>query len=197
MNPVRIIVVTGALSISSGCLFHKTPPKATAPVVIPPAPIAIPSPSTPEPPPVEAQTPVENPIPNATLPPAETPPAPKPSPSPPPSNRPRNAGARPPVTPNPVVPPAPETPAPALGAILSPEDRKRLDAQYFSDLGQANQILKGLNGRPLNAEQRDSVSRAQAFIRQAAQFHDRDLATAAELARRAKVLTLDLANALR
>lgn len=196
MNPVRIIIVTGALTVSSGCLFHRTP-KASAPVVIPPAPVVIPAPSTAEPRPVEAQTPIENPIPNATLPPAETP-QPKPTPVPPPSKRPRNSGTRPvPVPPPPVAPAPPETPAPALGAVLSPEDRRRLDAQYSADLGQANQILSRLNGRALNAEQRDSVSRAQAFIRQAAQFHDRDLPTAAELARRAKVLTQDLAGSLR
>jgi len=34
----------------------------------------------------------------------------------------------------------------------------------------------------LTPEQLDSVSRARAFIRQAAQYHNRDLATAAELA---------------
>jgi membrane-bound ClpP family serine protease len=93
--------------------------------------------------------------------------------------------------------PAAPTPAPALGAILSAEKRKQLDAEYVADLGQANQILGRLTGKTLSAEQRDSVSRAQAFIRQAAQFHNRDLATAAELARRARVLTQDLANALR
>jgi hypothetical protein len=81
--------------------------------------------------------------------------------------------------------------------MLSTEDRKRLDSQYAADLGQADRILRNLNGRALNAEQKDSVSRAQAFIRQANQYHDRDLATAAELARRARVLTQDLASSLR
>jgi hypothetical protein len=95
---------------------------------------------------------------------------------------------------NPAPPPAP---APSLGAILSAEDRRRLDSQYAADLGQADRILRGLNGKALNAEQRDSVSRARAFILQANQYHDRDLATAAELARRARVLTQDLANSLR
>lgn len=81
--------------------------------------------------------------------------------------------------------------------MLSADQRKKLDAEYAADLGQANQILARLSGRTLSAEQRDSMGRAQAFIRQAAQFHDRDLATAAELARRARVLTQDLANALK
>jgi len=96
------------------------------------------------------------------------------------------------------VSPAPApTPAPSLGAILSVEDRRRLDSQYRDDLGQANRILGRLNVKALNAEQRDSFNRAQAFILQANQYHDRDLATAAELARRARVLTQDLANSLR
>ncbi|HXE61960.1 MAG TPA: hypothetical protein VN519_00375 [Bryobacteraceae bacterium] len=198
MNPIRTILVTGALAVSSGCLFHKTPPKATAPVSLPPAPIVIPAPSEPAPPPVVQQTPVQNPLPEATLPPAETPPAPKPNPFPPTNNPPRNTRTRPePAAPNPVAPAPAPTPPPSLGAILSAEDRKRLDSEYISDLGQANRILRTLSGRALNAEQRDSFSRAQAFIRQANQYHDRDLVTAAELARRARVLTQDLANSLR
>ncbi|HVV47304.1 MAG TPA: hypothetical protein VHC72_18970 [Bryobacteraceae bacterium] len=198
MNPLRTIVVTGALAVSSGCLFHKSPPKAVAPVSTPPAPIVIPAPSEPAPPPVLEQGAVLNPLPQTTLPPAEAPPAPKPNPFPPATNPPRNSRTRPePAAPNPVTPAPMPAPAPSLGAILSAEDRRRLDAQYRDDLGQANRILGRLTGKALNAEQRDSVSRAQAFISQANQYHDRDLATAAELARRARVLTQDLASSLR
>lgn len=193
-----MIVVTGALAISSGCLLHKSPPKATAPVSVPPPPIVIPAPSEPAPPPVVEQGAAQNHLPEATLPPAETPQAPKPNPFPPTNNPPRNSRVRPePTAPVPVAPAPPPTPAPSLGAILSTEDRRRLDSQYTADLGQADRILKTLNGRALNAEQKDSVSRAQAFMRQANQYHDRDLATAAELARRARVLTQDLVNSLR
>ena len=198
MNPLRTIVVTGALAVSSGCLFHKSPTKAVAPILLPPAPIVIPAPTEPAPPPVVGHSPVQNPLPEATLPPAEEPPAPKPNPFPPANNPPRNSRTRPePAAPNPVAPAPAPTPAPSLGAILSAEDRRRLDAQYVADRDQANRILRGLNVKALNAEQRDSVSRAEAFIRQANQYHDRDLATAAELARRARVLTQDLASSLR
>ena len=86
---------------------------------------------------------------------------------------------------------------PALGAMLSSNERRNLDAAYQADLTQANQILGRLSGRTLTAEQRDSVGRAKAWIRQAADFHNRDLATAAELARRARVLTQDLASVLK
>ena len=198
MKPIRTIVVTGALAVSSGCLFHKAPVKAVAPISVPPPPIVIPAPSEPAPPPVVEQGAVQNHLPEATLPPAETPPAPKPNPFPPANNPPRNSRVRPePAAPASVAPAPAPTPGPSLGAILSTEDRRRLDSQYATDLGQADRILRTLSGRAMNAEQRDSVSRARAFIQQANQYHDRDLATAAELARRARVLTQDVANSLR
>jgi Fic family protein len=86
-------------------------------------------------------------------------------------------------------------PAPSLGAILSAEQRKSLDADYQADLREANKVLNAIRGHTLTASELDSVSRAREFIAQAAQYHDRDLATAAELARRARVLTQDLAGA--
>jgi membrane-bound ClpP family serine protease len=89
------------------------------------------------------------------------------------------------------------TPTPTLGTILTADQRRQLDAAYQADLRQANTVLTGLKGRNLSQDQNDTVSRAQAFVRQAAQFHDRDLATAAELARRARVLTQNLAGALK
>jgi membrane-bound ClpP family serine protease len=84
-----------------------------------------------------------------------------------------------------------------LGAILTTDQRKQLEAAYQSDLKRTNTTLNGLSGRTLSPQQTDTVNRARAFIRQAAQYHDRDLSTAAELARRARVLTQDLAGALK
>jgi membrane-bound ClpP family serine protease len=84
-----------------------------------------------------------------------------------------------------------------LGVILTADQKKQLDTTYQSDLRQANAVLNGLNGRTLTPGQTDTVSRARAFIRQAAQYHDRDLTTAAELARRARLLTQDLAGTLK
>ena len=80
---------------------------------------------------------------------------------------------------------------------MTPDQRKQLDDAYQSDLRQANSVLSRLSGRVLTPEQNDSVTRARTFIRQAGQYHDRDLATAAELARRARVLTQDLAGTLK
>jgi hypothetical protein len=86
-------------------------------------------------------------------------------------------------------------PTPSLGAILTADQRKELNTEYQADVRQANRVLNSIHGRALTPSQADSVARAQAFITQAAQYHDRDLATAAELARRARVLTQDLADA--
>jgi hypothetical protein len=54
-----------------------------------------------------------------------------------------------------------------------------------------------LSKKGLTAEQLDSLGRARALLKQSGQYHDRDLTTSAELARRAKVLLQDLAAALR
>ena len=81
--------------------------------------------------------------------------------------------------------------------MLSADQRKQLDTAYQSDLRQANAVLAKIKGRTLSAAQNDTVSRAQTFMKQAAQFHDRDLTSAAEQARRARLLLQDLAGALR
>jgi hypothetical protein len=186
MIAIRITLLCGVMLFSGGCFLSKKPavvvPVASpaAPAAQPPAPAsAAPVPAKPaatqtaQPAPVQAPADAAKPSPFGS--PANATPAPKP------------------LTPAPVKP----VPAPALGAILSVDERKQLDAAYQSDLKQANLVLSKLSGRTLTAEQTDSVSRARAWIRQAAQYHDRDLATAAELARRARVLTQDLAGALK
>ena len=162
---------------STGCFLQKktVAPVPAAPIPVATAPIAPPT-VTPAPQPVSpAPQPVE------TL---------KPSPFPasiPATNPPKPAAA----TPRPVPV------APTLGAILSADQRKQLDTAYQADLAKANTVLNSLNGRALTPAQTDTVNRARASLKQAAEFHDRDLTTAAELARRARVLTQELASALR
>jgi hypothetical protein len=190
MIVIRIILICGVLLFSGGCFLGKKPavvvpvssPTASAPAASVPAKPAATQP-TPAP-----TTPVQaTPSPTPAAPPAD---AAKPSPF-------GGAGNTTPA-PKPITPaPVKTVPAPALGAILTADKRKELDAAYQSDLKQANLVLSKLSGRTLTTEQTDYVSRARAWIRQAAQYHDRDLATAAELARRARVLTQDLAGALK
>ena len=189
MTVIRVSLISGLLLLSGGCWTKKKPviqvPVAPVPAAQTPAPAAsAPAQQVPAPLPEPAAPAVTEPAKPSPFPPAATPPA-----------RPRPTPAAPPVAPS--APPPTPIPAPSLGAILSPELRRKLDAAYQSDLTQANAVLSRLNGRTLTPEQNDTVNRARAFITQAAQYHNRDLTTAAELARRAKVLTQDLARTLR
>jgi hypothetical protein len=178
----RVFFVCGVLLFSAAC--HK---KATVQVPVPVAPTPVPAATAPVTRPAPRVTPT--PAPAAPTPqPAAPPAAPsKPSPFPPASN---STTAPAPVRPAPVTP----VPTPSLGAILTADQRKKLDGTYQSDLQQANTVLNSLKGRTLTPQETDTVNRARAFIRQAAQYHDRDLSTAADLARRARVLTQDLAG---
>jgi translation initiation factor IF-2 len=214
LTVIRVVFVSGVLVLSGGCFLQKKP-AVQIPVAVPPAPVA----STPSAPAPEEPATVQNPpaatvqTPTATPTPAPSAPATdnaKPSPFPPVArpNPPRQAPAS--VTTPPGAAPAPGsgtpgsgtpgsgiTTKPSLGAIMTSDERRQLDAAYLTDLSQANVLLGRLNGKNLTAEQLDSVNRAKAWIRQAGQYHSRDLATAAELARRARVLTQDLTNALK
>jgi hypothetical protein len=183
---LRKIVLCGSLLLSAGC--QKKAAVILRPLIMPTlAPTPVATIQEPESVPDTAPAPIESTI--AINPdPLPAPPTPAPSrPNPRPPSRPV-AVAPEPVAPTPV-------PAPSLGAILSADERKKLDAEYQADLREANKALNSVRGRALNPNQAETVDRASAFITQAAQYHDRDLATAAELARRARVLTQDLAGA--
>jgi hypothetical protein len=184
---VRLTVTCGWLLLFAGC--HKKVALVQPPFVLPtlaPAPAA--TISEPVPVPDTTPPPIESPIAiSPALPAALTPAPARPNPRPP--SRPVA------VVPEPVAPAPIPAPAPALGAILSTDERKKLDAEYQADLHQVNDALNSIRGRALNPSQQDSVDRARTFVTQAAQYHDRDLAMAAELARRARVLTQDLAGA--
>ncbi len=195
---LRKIILCGSLSfsvsfsvlLSAGC--HKKAVVLQVPFV--PPTVAPETPATiPDPVPVPATTP--SPVPGSVaINPGPLPPPPVTTPTKP-SPFPRRSGPVTPaqVTPEPVAPVP--IPTPSLGAILTADQRKQLDAEYQADLRQTNKVLNSIRNRALTPSQADSVSRARAFITQAAQYHDRDLATAAELARRARVLTQDLAGA--
>lgn len=192
----RFLLIPCIALLSGGCFLQKKPAVAVPAAPVPArAPQATPAPSpasqaapapAPPPPPVTARP---QPVP-ATATPAPSTPTPqsgKPSPFPP-----ATLPATLPATPTPKP-----APAPALGTVLTTDQRTQLNIAYQSDLRQANTVLDGLKGRSLTKDQNDTVSRARAFIAQAAQYHDRDLTTAAELARRARLLTQDLAGTLK
>jgi two-component sensor histidine kinase len=181
------LVLLGVLVFSSGCFLQKTPTVAV-PVATPPTAAAS-----------QAASPESAPTPTATSPHAV--PAPVPVQPQQPSIPATSSGKPSPFPPATTSPPKPApitpTPPPALGAILTADQRKQLEAAYQSDLKRTNTTLNGLSGRTLTSQQTDTVNRARAFIRQAAQYHERDLTTAAEIARRARVLIQDLAGALK
>jgi hypothetical protein len=81
--------------------------------------------------------------------------------------------------------------------VLSATDKAKLENSYKADSATANSLIGQVSRRGLSAEQLDSFGRARALLKQSAQYHDRDLTTSAELARRAKVLLQDLAAALK
>jgi len=122
--------------------------------------------------------------------PAAAPKATKPETPPPPSkpvvHKPKVQPAPRPQT------PAPTAPMPQLGAMISPAQRQQLDAVYTVDLKKARAVLKAINNTPLDAQRSEMAGRVRSFIKQAEEFHALDLAAAAEMAQRARVLAEDL-----
>ncbi len=130
--------------------------------------------------------------------PAETPP-PKPA-AKPVVRKPAKKAPPVPVAANAPTAPAPAAPAPAagtspvpqLGVLLTPEQRSQYEAEYARDMASAMDGLVHVLESALPPAKRESMTRIRSFMRQAEDAHGRDLATAAQLARRAAVLAQDL-----
>lgn len=119
----------------------------------------------------------------------------------PPAKKPRKQ-AQPVVVPQAPAAPAVASPAPAqsvpqLSVLLTAEQRSQYEADYASNLASAQDGLVRTAGAALNAAQKESVTRIRSFMRQAEELHKKDLATAAQLAHRAAVLSQDLAQSMR
>ena len=109
--------------------------------------------------------------------------------------------AQPVAAPPPAAPPAapatpPQSVVPQLTVLLTAEQRSQYETDYASDLARAQDGLVRTAGYTLTSAQKESVTRIRSFMRQAEDLHGRDLATAAQLARRAAVLSQDLADSL-
>lgn len=76
--------------------------------------------------------------------------------------------------------------------MIPAEQRKQMDAAYEADLRKARAVLAALDNARPDAQRAEMATRVRSFIRQAEEFHRRDLAAAAELAQRARVLAEDL-----
>lgn len=179
------VVVIVALA-SGGCWFKKN--KRPLPVPPPPAPQAQPAqPSAPQPlpqkfpaPPVAEPAPPEQPAPKpARKKPASKPPQPAPETAPPA-----------------VEAPAPQ-PAPQLGVLITPEQRKQYEANYAASLARAQHGLVLAAEYKLTPAQSETADRIRSFMKLAENVHDRDPATAAQLAQRARLLAEDLLKTLR
>ena len=123
----------------------------------------------------------------------------------PPSKKPSRKQAQSVIPPAPAPAPAATPPAPApaassvpqLGVLLTAEQRNQYEADYASNLALAQDGLVRTAGAALNSAQRESVTRIRSFMRQAEELHKKDLATAAQLAHHAAVLSQDLAQSMR
>lgn len=183
MTRLCLVVMAAALLFSSGCWPRK---KKVAPPPPAPAPQAQPAPrEQPEPSPPPGPAPVPQAQPPETPPPA----------------RPAHPHATHPGTPRPqpappAAAPTPE-PVPQLGEMIPAGQRRQLDASYGSDLRKARDVLATVGAAKLDATRAEMATRVRSFIRQAEEYHDRDLVAAAELARRARLLAEDLAARLK
>jgi hypothetical protein len=97
--------------------------------------------------------------------------------------------------------PAPQPPAsappPVFGQILTPQQQIEMKRGYDANTNAARRILDQLSSRRLNGDQTAAANRIRSILDQAAGALPRDLPTAAQLARRAEVLSNELAASVR
>lgn len=124
------------------------------------------------------------------------PPEPEISPQSEPSPR-RPVASAPPVTSEtPAQPEAPAAPVPQLGQMLSQDQRQKYSQLIEQAIKRAQERLEVVVANPsrLNEEQRATIKRVRAFIRQAEDAKAQDLTIAKNLADRALLLAEDLAK---
>jgi uncharacterized membrane protein len=97
----------------------------------------------------------------------------------------------------PATPAVQEAPPPQLRQILSAAQQREYNQAIDRDLAQAKSALAALGGKTLNGEQARVLEQARTFLRQAEEARKDDLATASNLAERARVLAQDLLKSVR
>ena len=173
-----------ALSISS-CWFKKPPVVFTPPPVAAQPPIPEATPLPPPPGDIVAATPEGPPSTPLSIPKVPGPPTPQPTKRPPVAATPKA----------PTVPPSTDSPAPTLprlGQILTQDQEREYNRTIDESLGRVKAALARVEGKRLNRQQSDAVSRIRSFQKQAEQARERDLVTAVNLARRVDLLAKDL-----
>lgn len=203
--------VTAALALAllaeSACRRSaKVPVQPSAPAVTAP-PLEMPPTPKPQPRPME-----EPPLPPPPMPapPEQEPTVITPSviklPPPPKPARKRGSAKAQAAKPKPVETTAPAEPAaqpaqpaaaaPILQEVIPGDETQRLRQSLAAYQATARHALAALKGRPLTREQSETSGRIRAFLRQAAETESRDIAAAAELARRAALLAEDLRKSI-
>lgn len=206
LRPTAAILLILACS-SAGCALRngsaKNTPSQPAPSGAPPAPPArVPHGplSTPQ---TQVRLPPPQPIPEGAAPepapvavesrPPEQPPAVRPRPE-----RPVEV-AQPAPQPAPPPPAQAETPAPPpqLGPILSTSQRQAYNREIDQSILATRRLLDIVTSRQLSFDQSAEVRRIRAFLSQAAETREQDVAQARNLAQRARVLADDLERSTR
>ena len=115
----------------------------------------------------------------------------------PPPPKPRIPVSQPVQQPQAQPAPPPQGPAPQLRPILTPSQTQELERTITDRVSRAQEILRSLERRRLSRSQTASASQIRTFIDQAEEARKADLLRANNLAERAEVLALDLAQQMR
>jgi hypothetical protein len=180
---VLLAVLAGVLPVSS-CWFGRA--KALPPPV--PPQVQLPTDATP---PQRIEEPPE--IIPPTLPPPAAPvqfPAPEPKTEPEEENRPRRRVSTPPPVQVEPPPPAPAVKVPQLAPMIGEQERRTYDTAIDALIARTTQNIGRARGRSnLSAEERDLITRAEAFLAQARDIRKVDPVAARSLAERAELLS--------
>ena len=115
----------------------------------------------------------------------------------PPPPKPRIPVSRPVQQPPAQPVPPPPGPAPQLRPILTPSETLEFERAITDRVSRAQGILRSLEGKRLSRSQAALASQIRTFIAQAEEARKADLLRANNLAERAEVLALDLAQQMR
>ncbi len=194
-------IVLASMLVQQGCLFKKTPPKAS--IVIPPAPQAQPPQPLPTPPQLAAPQSTAN-VKAAqmpTLPPNLPPPATDVKPAKPKPAKKNPVAIAPtveaPVTAQPDAPahaiPLP-TPGPSLQPILGSKEIQERNQRIQNFLDKARLIVLRAERSPQSEQQKQLIAQVRTFLQQAEDARKVDLVRAENLAERAEVLSRGLSQ---
>ena len=95
------------------------------------------------------------------------------------------------------APRPPARPVPRLGLVVTTQQRRELNETIDRSLDAAQRSVAAVVKQTLSADQVNSVRRIRAFVRQARETREQDLALAKNLADRARLLAQDLERGLR